>query len=69
MLMPFVALCTAILVGWIVGPKVVTDEITKNGEKMGRKKLYEIMIKFVAPVLLVIILVSYSLAQFGIITM
>lgn len=69
LLMPFVALCTAILVGWIVGPKVVTDEITKNGEKMGRKKLYEIMIKFVAPVLLVIILVSYSLAQFGIITM
>lgn len=68
-LMPFVALCTAILIGWIVGPKVVTDEITKNGEKMGRKKLYEITIKFVAPVLLVIILVSYSLAQFGIITM
>lgn len=69
LLMPFVALCTAILIGWIVGPKVVTDEITKNGEKMGRKKLYEITIKFVAPVLLVIILVSYSLAQFGVITM
>lgn len=69
LLMPFVALCTAILIGWIVGPKVVTDEITRNGEKMGRKKLYQVMIKYVAPVLLVIILVSYSLAQFGIITM
>lgn len=69
LLMPFVALCTAILIGWVVGPKVVTDEITKNGEKMGRKKLYRIMIKYVAPVLLVIILISYSLAQFGIITM
>lgn len=69
LLMPFVALCTCILIGWVVGPKVVTDEITKNGEKMGRKKLYQIMIKYVAPVLLVIILISYSLAQFGIITM
>lgn len=69
LLMPLVALCTTILIGWIVGPDVVTDEITKNGEKMGRKKLYRIMIRYVAPVLLVIILVSYSLAQFGIITM
>lgn len=69
LLMPFVALCTSILIGWVVGPKVVTDEITKNGEKMGRKKLYQVMIKYVAPVLLVIILISYSLAQFGIITM
>ncbi len=69
LLMPFVALCTCILIGWIVGPEVVTDEITKNGEKMGRKKLYQVMIKYVAPVLLIIILISYSLAQFGIITM
>lgn len=69
LLMPFVALCTCILIGWIVGPGVVTDEITRNGETMGRKKLYQVMIKYVAPVLLVIILVSYSLAQFGIITM
>lgn len=68
-LMPFVALCTTIMIGWVVGPDVITDEITKNGEKMGRKKLYQIMIRYVAPVLLVIILISYSLAQFGIITM
>lgn len=69
LLMPFVALCTCILIGWVIGPGAVTEEITKNGEKMRRKKLYQIMIKYVAPVLLVIILISYSLAQFGIITM
>lgn len=69
LLMPLVALFTTILIGWIVGPDIVTDEITKNGEKMRRKKLYQIMVRYVAPILLVVILISYSLAQFGIITM
>ena len=67
LIMPFVALMTCILIGWVVGPKVITDEITKNGEKLGRKTLYNIMIKYVAPVLLVIILIFYSMAQFGLI--
>lgn len=67
LLMPFVALVTCILVGWVIGPKVITDEITKNGEALRRKTLYNIMIKYVAPVLLMIILIFYSLAQFGII--
>ncbi len=69
LVMPFVALCTCLLVGWFVGPKTVTDEITRNGEKMGRRKLYNVMVKFVAPVLLAIILITYSLAQFGVISM
>lgn len=64
-LMPIVALCTCILVGWVIGTKEITDEITLNGEKFGRKRLYEIMIRYVAPVLLVVILVTYTLAQFG----
>ncbi|MDD6798301.1 MAG: sodium-dependent transporter [Clostridia bacterium] len=68
-LMPFVALCTCILIGWVVGTKVITDEVTLNGEHFGRKRLFEIMIKYVAPVLLVIILITYTLAQFGLFTM
>ena len=67
LLMPFLALMTCILVGWVVGPKTITDELTKNGEKLARKKLYNVMVKYIAPVLLVIILIFYSLAQFGII--
>ena len=51
-LMPVVAVGTCILIGWIVKPKTVIDEATKNGEKFGRKGLYVVMIKFVAPVLL-----------------
>lgn len=54
-LMPLVAIATCILVGWVLKPKMVIDEATKNGEKFGRKGLYIAMIKFVAPVLLVIL--------------
>lgn len=67
-IMPIVALCSCILVGWFIGCKVITREVTRNGERMHRKKLYVVMMKFVAPVLLVIILVSSALSQFGIIT-
>lgn len=68
-LMPIVALGTSILVGWVIGTKTVTDEVTRNGETFGRQKIYEFMIKYASPVLLVIILVVYSLAQFGFIEM
>ena len=54
-LMPIVAIGTCVLIGWIVKPKTVIDEVEKNGVKMGRKKLYIVMIKFVAPVMLVIL--------------
>lgn len=68
-LMPVVALATCILIGWVAGMKTVEDEVTRNGEKFGRKWIYEIMMKYVVPVLLVIILVVYSLAQFGVIAL
>ncbi|MCR5700638.1 MAG: sodium-dependent transporter [Lachnospiraceae bacterium] len=54
-LMPIVAIATCILVGWILKPSMVIDEATKNGEKFGRKGLFVLMIKFIAPVLLVIL--------------
>ena len=54
--MPVVAIGTCILIGWIVKPKTVIDEATKNGEKFGRKRLYIVMVKFIAPVLLMALL-------------
>ena len=54
-LMPIVAIATCILVGWILKPEAVIDEATKNGERFGRKGLFKVMIKYVAPVLLVIL--------------
>ena len=54
-LMPIVAIATCILVGWVLKPESVIEESTKNGEKFGRKGLYIVMIKYIAPVLLVIL--------------
>lgn len=56
--MPIVAIGTCILVGWILGPKVVVDEVEKSGSKMGRRKMYEIMVKYITPILLVILLMK-----------
>ena len=67
-LMPIVAFCTCILVGWVIKPKALTDEITKNGEKFSRKKLFNVMIKYVAPICLLFIFVTGILSQLGIIT-
>lgn len=67
-LMPIVAFCTCILVGWVIKPKALTDEVTKNGEKFGRKKLFNVMIKYVAPICLLFIFVTGILSQLGIIT-
>lgn len=68
-MMPIVALCTCILIGWVVGTKTVTDEVCRNGEKFARKSIYEVMTKFIAPILLLIILVVYTMAQFNLISL
>ena len=58
-LMPFISLLTSILIGWVVGPKWITDEVEKNGEHFHRAGLYRFMIRYVVPVvMLVLFLVS-----------
>lgn len=64
-LMPIVAIGTCILIGWILKPKVIIEEAEKTGCKFGRKRMYTIMIRYIAPVLLVILL----LKSLGILTM
>lgn len=66
-LMPIVALATSIMIGWVLGADTIIAELTKNNEKLGREKLYRVTIKYIAPVLLVIILVFFTLVQFGVI--
>lgn len=56
--MPIVAIGTCILIGWIVKPKVIIDEVEKTGCTFGRKKLYVVMIKYIAPILLIILLLK-----------
>lgn len=57
-LMPVVAIATCLMVGWVLGPKSIIDEVTRNGERFGREKLYVAMVKVVAPVLLVFLLLQ-----------
>lgn len=54
-LMPITSLLSAILIGWIVKPKWVIDEVTKNGEDYKRRYIYSFMIKFVVPVVMFIL--------------
>ena len=57
-LMPVVAFATCVLVGWVLSPKTIIDEVTVNGERFGREKLYIAMVKIVAPVLLLFLLLQ-----------
>ena len=56
--MPIVAIGTCVLIGWVVKPKVIIDEVEKTGQKFSRKILYTIMVKFVTPILLIILLLK-----------
>lgn len=53
--MPLVAIGTCILVGWLLKPKTIIDEVEKTGDKFRRRGLYVVMVKYIAPVLLVIL--------------
>ena len=54
-MMPFIALLSTILIGWIMTPNYVIDEMERGGEKFRRKKLYCIMIRYVAPVMMFVL--------------
>ena len=54
-MMPFIAFFSTILIGWIVTPDYVIDEMERNGDKFRRKKLYYVMIRFVAPIMMFVL--------------
>lgn len=64
-LMPVVAFFTCIFVGYVVKTKIVSDEVELSG-KFKRKALFEFVIKYLAPVCIVLILISSVLDAFGI---
>lgn len=57
-IMPLIALLTCVLIGWVVKPQVIIDEVTQGRCAFPRKRLYVVMIKAVAPVLLFILLLQ-----------
>ena len=64
LLMPIVSIGTCILTGWILDPEFIIGEVTKNGEKFGRRKLFIVMIRYIAPVMLFALLLK-ALGLFG----
>ncbi len=64
-LMPIVAFLTCIFVGYVIKPKTVIEEVELNA-KFKKKRLFEVIIKYVAPICIVLILVSSVLDAFGI---
>ncbi|MBQ9139619.1 MAG: sodium-dependent transporter, partial [Ruminococcus sp.] len=57
-MMPLVAFLTSVLIGWVVKPRFVIDEVTQGKFKFSRKILYIVMIKFIVPILLLVLLLQ-----------
>ena len=65
--MPVCALLTCIFIGWVGRPGFVRDEVTALGVTFGSYPVYRFIIRYLAPVLIATILVTYVLARFGLI--
>lgn len=65
-LMPVVALLTCIFIGFVVKPDVVINEVERTGE-FKSKKMYRVLIQYVAPIFILLILISSILNTFGVI--
>ena len=66
-MMPIIALVTCIVIGYIIKPKVIISEVELSG-RFRQRKMFSVMIKYVAPVCLLVILVFAILEGVGVIT-
>ena len=66
LLMPVGAFFTCILVGHVLETKIITDEV-KLSSPFKREKLFIIMVKYIAPLCIVVILISSILEAMGVI--
>ena len=68
-LMPIVALLTCFFAGFVIKPKAIIEEACAEGADFKGKHLFTVVIKWVAPVILVAILISSILNALGIFVM
>ena len=64
-LMPIVAFLTCIFIGYILKPQAIIEEVERSA-RFKSKKLFTVIIKYIAPVFIVLILVSSVLDVLGI---
>ncbi len=65
-LMPLVAIGTCVLAGWALKPEAIIAECERDGCVFGAKRKYAFVIKYLAPFLLVAVLVSEICRSLGI---
>ena len=63
-IMPIVAFLTCVFVGYFIKPKTLIEEVELTG-KFKQKVLFTVMIKYIAPIFIVLILLSSVLGAFG----
>lgn len=68
-LMPVVALLTCFFVGFVIKPQTIIEEACAEGASFKGRGLFTVIIKWIAPVILVAILISSVLNALGIFTM
>ncbi len=66
-LMPIVALITCIFVGFVIKPQAIEEEVLLSS-KFRRRGLFRVVIKYIAPICIVLILISSVLDAMHIIT-
>lgn len=54
-MMPFIALLSSILIGWVIRPAWIAEEMERGGKIFRRKKLYTVMIRYIMPVIMLIL--------------
>ncbi len=57
-LMPLIAFGTCIYIGWYRKPKYIIDEMEIGGYKFGRKALYTVMVRYIVPIMLLVLFVN-----------
>ncbi|MBR3770281.1 MAG: sodium-dependent transporter, partial [Lachnospiraceae bacterium] len=57
---------TCVFAGYIIKPKAIVDEV-ESSSKFKSKKLYTVMIKYIAPIFIIMIFFSSILKGLGII--
>ena len=65
-IMPIVALITCIFVGYVIKPQALIAEVETENARFKSKKLFVVMIKYIAPIFIVLILISSVLNALGI---
>ena len=68
-LMPIVAFFTCIFIGFVIKPSAIADEVKVTDGTFKGEKLFTVMIKWIAPIFLVLILLSSVASALGIFTL